>query len=150
MSKNRKIVNLLAAGAIIISTVGFIVDVRSTFTYPGTDLRNRVVGTRLMLENIDPYIFKWQPGLSEKFYDPLDVPTGLVSKLSVPPTVLTLHAAIAKLPYIQQEVIWLLVQWTALVGTVLIFLKTCHSRHKAHLILGISFFLPIVCFGAFM
>ena len=100
-----------------------------------------------MLEGIDPYFFKWQPGLSEKFYDPLDIPTELVSKLSVPPTVLFLHSIIAGLSYVQQKVIWLLVQWAAFIGTVLIFVKTSNSQAKTNLILAISFFLPIVYFG---
>ena len=149
LSQKRRIVNLLAIAAILISVIGFLVDLHSTLTYPGSDLRSRVVGARLMLEGIDPYLFKWQPGLSELFYDPLDNPTELISKLSVPPTVLTLHSAMAGMPYLQQKIIWLFVQWSALVGTVFVFLKANQSQAKTCLILGISFFLPIVCFGVF-
>ena len=99
------------------------------------------MGARLMLEGVDPYLFKWQPGLSERFYDPLDDPAALVSKLSVPPAVLTLHAAFAGLSYLQQKVIWLLVQWAAFAGTVWIFLKTSGSQRKNILIWAVSFCL---------
>ena len=92
-----------------------------------------------MLEEIDPYLFKWQPGVSERFFDPLDDPTELVSKLSVPPTVLTLHAAISGLSYVQQKIIWLLVQWGALAGTVWIFLKTSGTEGRKPLMLAVSF-----------
>lgn len=135
----RTAVRFLVIVVIVISVVGFAADLHSTLTYPGSDFRNRVVGARLMLDGIDPYLFKWQPGLSERFYDPLDDPTELVSKLSVPPTVLTLHAAFAGLSYLQQKVIWLLVQWAAFIGTVWIFLKTSGSQRKNILILAASF-----------
>ncbi|MEM7760885.1 MAG: hypothetical protein AAF298_22560, partial [Cyanobacteria bacterium P01_A01_bin.40] len=96
----------------IVSIIGLIADLHNTLIYPGTDLRNRVVGARLMLKGIDPYFFKWHPRLSVKFYDPLDNPIELLSKLSVPPTVLVLHSIIAGLSYIQQKLIWLIVQWS--------------------------------------
>lgn len=146
----RKLFNLLLIVALIISATGFIVDLHSTLTYPGSDLRSRVVGARLMLEGIDPYIFKWQPDLSEWFYDPLDLPPKLVSRLSVPPTVLALHAPIAGLSYLQQKVIWLLIQWISFVGTVAIFLNASRSRASTYLMLAISFFLPTVYLGAFI
>ncbi|PZO14481.1 MAG: hypothetical protein DCF25_14895 [Leptolyngbya foveolarum] len=135
----RTAVRFLAIAVIVISVVGFATDLHSTLTYPGSDFRNRVVGARLMLDGIDPYLFKWQPGLLERFYDPLDDPTELISKLSVPPTVLTLHAAFAGLSYLQQKVIWLLVQWAAFIGTVWIFIKTSGSQRKNILILAAGF-----------
>ena len=140
MNKNTKIFTLLVTVAVLVLTIGFVVDLHNTLVYPGSDLRNRVVGARLMLEGIDPYTFKWQPGWSEKFYDPLAVPTEQISKLSVPPTVLVLHAAIANLSYGQQKIIWLLVQWSALIGTVSIFIKTSHSQSKNVLTLAVGFF----------
>lgn len=147
--KKTQIFNILLIGAALITIMGFIVDLKNTITYPGTDLRNRVVGARLMLEGIDPYFFKWRPGLSERFYDPLDIPIEFLSKLSVPPTVLVLHSIIAGLSYMQQKLIWLIVQWSALIGTILIFLKNSNSQLKTASILTVSFFLPIVCFGDF-
>lgn len=140
-TKNKKIVTFLIIAAAFVSVIGFAADLHNTLTYPGSDFRNRVVGARLMLEGIDPYFFKWQPGLSERFYDPLDNRNELVSKLSVPPTVLTLHAAIAGLSYIQQKIVWLIVQWVAFVGTVWIFLNDGRSANKRKWMLTISFFL---------
>ena len=135
----RRVAVFLIVVAAVISAMGFVADLHNTLAYPGSDFRNRVVGARLMLEGIDPYLFKWQPGVSERFFDPLDDPTELVSKLSVPPTVLTLHGAIAGLSYVQQKIIWLLVQWGALAGTVWIFLKTSGGRGRTPLMLAVSF-----------
>ena len=148
--RKNQVLNILLVVAGLISVIGFMVDLQNTITYPRTDLRNRIVGARLMLEGIDPYFFKWQPGLSEKFYDPLANPHELLSKLSVPPTVLVLHSAIAGLSYLQQKLIWLIVQWTAMLGTVSIFLKSSNSQLKSTLTLTVSFFLLIVGFGVFM
>ena len=149
-NNKNKVAKFLLITAAIITIIGFIVDFRNTLAYPGTDLRNRVVGARLMLKGIDPYFFKWQPGLPAKFYDPLDISSELLSKLSVPPTVLVLHSIIAGLSYAQQKVIWLLVQWAALIGTMLIFIRARNSQSKTNLILAVGFFLPIVYFGVFI
>ena len=138
-SKKDRIIKLLLIAAVIITIIGFLVDLKNTITYPGTDLRNRVVGARLMLKGIDPYFFKWQPGLSERFYDPLDIPTELLSKLSVPPTVLVLHSLFAELSYLTQKIIWLFVQWGALIGIILAFIKTSNSQDKTNFTLITSF-----------
>ena len=132
-------IRVLVVAVIVISVIGLAVDFHSTLAYPGSDFRNRVVGARLMLDGIDPYFFKWHPGLSERLYNPLDDPTEMTSKLSVPPTVLTLHAAFAGLSYLQQKIIWLVTQWVAFAGTVWIFLKTNGSQRKQILMLAVSF-----------
>ncbi|MDJ0569947.1 MAG: hypothetical protein QNJ53_13000 [Pleurocapsa sp. MO_192.B19] len=149
LNHNNKILNLLLIAAVVISIIGFLIDFKNTVSYPGTDLRNRVVGARLMLEGIDPYFFKWHQGLPDIFDDPLDIPEELLSKLSVPPTVLVLHSIMAGFSYLQQKVIWLIVQWGALIGTVLLFLKKSDSQLKTYSIRVVSFFLPIACFGVF-
>lgn len=146
-SKKRQIVKLLSIVALTITIIGFLTDLNSTLTYIGTDLRNRVVAARLVLDGIDPYFFKWYPGLSDRFYDPLDVPSELLSKVSVPPTILALHSTIAKLSYLQQKVIWLIFQWAAFISTILIFLKASNSRLRSNSILILGFFLPIVYSG---
>lgn len=134
---------------LLITAIGFLIDLQSTFIYIGTDLRNRVVGARLVIEGIDPYFFKWTPSLSERFCDPLDDPNSLLSRVSVPPTVLALHSTMARLPYVQQKILWLIVQWSAFIGTIFTFLLGNKSHTKANFILTISFFLPIVYFGVF-
>lgn len=149
-NKKTNIVSLLVIAAVTITLVGVLFDFKNTVTYIGSDLRNRVVAARLILEGIDPYFFKWTPGLSDRFYDPLEIPDAILSKVSVPPTVLALHSIIAKLGYLQQKVIWLIVQWVAFISTILIFLKASDSQARNNLILAIGFFLPTVYSGVFM
>lgn len=147
--KNNKTLNLLIVSAIIITLIGFAVDLQNTFVYWGTDLRNRVVGARLIIEGIEPYFFSWHQGLSDRFLDPLDPVDSLISRVSVPPTVLALQSIIARLPYMPQKIIWLIVQWSAFLGTVFLLIKTSKSQIKTNWILVISFFLPIVFSGEF-
>ena len=148
INKNKiNLLNVLLLLALLVTAIGFLVDLKNTFTYIGTDLRNRVVGARLVIEGIDPYFFKWIPGLSDRFYDPLDDPSQILSKVSVPPTVLALHSIIARLPYIQQKVLWLIVEWAAFIGIASIFIKSNTSRLKRNSILIVSFFLPTVYSG---
>ena len=144
------LVNILLLLALLVTAIGFLVDIKNTFTYIGTDLRNRVVGARLIIEGIDPYFFKWIPGLSDRLYDPLDNPSQILSKVSVPPTVLALHSIMARLPYMQQKVLWLIVEWAAFAGIVSIFIKTNTSRLKRNSILIVSFFLLTVYSGVFI
>ena len=150
INKNKINLNVLLFLALLITAIGFLVDIRNTLNYVGTDLRNRVVGARLIIEGIDPYFFKWVPGLSDRLYDPLDDPSHILSKVSVPPTVLTLHSIMARLPYLQQKVLWLIVQWTAFAGIVSIFVKSNRSRLKRISILIVSFFLSTVYSGVFI
>lgn len=146
---DRKTINLLLLVGLAITAVGFVFDFKNTITYIGSDLRNRVVAARLVIEGIDPYFFRWVPSFSDRFYDPLEEPGALLSKVSVPPTVIALHTIIARLGYLQQKIIWLFVQWTAFISTILIFLKASNSRSRNNLILAVGFFLPIVCSGVF-
>lgn len=149
--KNRiKVFNVLLLLAVLVTAIGFLVDLQNTFTYIGTDLRNRVIGARLIIEGIDPYFFKWVPGLSDRFYDPSDDARHILSKTSVPPTVLALHWIMARLPYLQQKLLWLIVQWAAFASIVSIFIKSNTSKIKINSILIVSFFLPTVYFGVFM
>ncbi|MDJ0594109.1 MAG: hypothetical protein QNJ72_29720 [Pleurocapsa sp. MO_226.B13] len=148
-SKKHKIINFLLLAAVVITIIGLIVDLKNTLGYPGSDLRNRVVGARLMLEGIDPYFFKWKPSLPEIFYDPLAIPSEIFSKLSVPPTVLVIHSFIAGFSYLQQKVIWFVVQWIALLTTIFLFLKSSNNQFRANLVLAVSFFLSIVYSGVF-
>ena len=148
--KKIHIFNVLLLLALLVTAIGFLVDIKNTFTYTGTDLRNRVVGARLVIEGIDPYFFKWVPGLSDRLYDPLDDPGYILSKVSVPPTVLAFHSIIARLPYMQQKVLWLIVEWAAFTGIASIFIKSSTSIIKRNSILTVSFFLPTVYFGVFI
>jgi hypothetical protein len=138
-SLNRKLVeqifSIILIAAVILSGFGFLIDTKNTLDYGGVDLRQRVVGARILIAGKDPYYFKWSPGMSELFLDPADNEDWVVSRVSVTPTVLVLHSAIANLPYLTQKFIWFILQWSFFLGTLAIFVKTSTSKIKRQLLL---------------
>ncbi|MEQ8381704.1 MAG: glycosyltransferase 87 family protein [Coleofasciculus sp. A1-SPW-01] len=131
----KKLLNIILIVSIFISSFGFIVDIKNTIEYGGVDLRQRVVGARLLLNKIDPYYFKWHLGDSELFLDPQDNKDWDVSRVTVTPTILTFHAIIANFSYQNQKIIWLILQWIFLGGSLAIFVKCESSQIKRKLIL---------------
>ncbi|MBV8882690.1 MAG: DUF2029 domain-containing protein [Chroococcidiopsidaceae cyanobacterium CP_BM_RX_35] len=138
----NSLLNIFLIFAVIVSILGFVVDIENTLNYGGVDLRNRVVAARLLLDGIDPYYFKWHHGMSDLWLDPLVNPNWPVSRVTVPPTVLMLHATIAKLPYFIQRIIWLILQWGLFFLTLSILARSTNSiiKSKLILIIGLLFF----------
>src|SRR5262245_56528152 len=63
----EKILVLIASGLLI---AGLIKSAYYTLNYGGVDLRQRIVGARMINEGRSPYTGKWQPGDSERLMDP--------------------------------------------------------------------------------
>lgn len=118
-----KVLNFLLAISLITALLGVIYDLNSTLKLGGNDLRNRVVGARLMIQDADPYYFRWQQGDPETLLDPLDKPQLPVSRVTIPPTGLALYIPFANLPYIYQRFIWFFLQWGALLLSLFLLLK---------------------------
>ena len=135
-----KIYTFLIITAVAITFVGFLVDLQSTIEYGGIDLRNRVVGARVLLEGMDPYFFQWNSTMSDRLLDPNSAPDAVVSRVTVTPPVLVLHIFMAGLPYITQRIIWLLLQWIAFLSITFIFVKKSGSRQKRKIILVLCWF----------
>src|SRR3954470_14128773 len=73
---------LLAAGLIALAIGSGLTDV--TGTYGGIDVRNRCVGARVLTAGMDPYTFRWQPGMPDTLLDPRH--PAEVPRVTVPPT----------------------------------------------------------------
>lgn len=120
--------------SITIAILGFIADFKNTYRYGGMDLRNRVIGARLLQKGIDPYYFKWDNTMSDLYLDPHDSPQTPVSRVTVPPTVLTLHSILSSIPYQTQRVIWFFFQWFSFLLSLLFFSMCTQSKEKSKLI----------------
>ncbi len=136
----RNVLNVLLCLAVAVAALGFAEDVRSTFDYGGVDLRSRVVGARLMLEDLDPYYFRWNESYADTLLDPIDNRENEVSRVTVPPTVLMLHAPLAGLPYSTQRTAWLFVQWLLLLASVFLFSRCGESAEEAKAVWIIGLF----------
>ena len=144
VSNRGRLFKILTIFALTLTFLSFVIDLRNTLTYGGIDLRTRVVGARVLLEGLDPYFFKWHQGLSDRLLDPTIMPKALVSavtsRVTVPPTVLVLHSAIACLPYFSQKIIWLLFQWACLLATLGIFIRKSESSLQRNLLMTLFLF----------
>lgn len=142
MKKNE--INLLLSFLLIMSiffaVVGFIKDIENTSLFGGMDLRNRVVGSRLIKAGYDPYFFKWNDSFSDFFLDSRDHPNIPVSRVTVPPTVLQLHSFFSDLPYKIQRYAWTFIQWILLILSIYFFTKSEKNLIKTKLIWITSLF----------
>jgi len=119
---------------ILIAILGFIKDILNTINYGGIDQRNRIVGARLMMDGKDPYHTKWQEGESDYFFDPCDFKFYPVNRVTVPPTVLTVHSLMAKWPHAIQRYFWAVLNWTLLLLSILLLSKIANCPIKAKLV----------------
>lgn len=76
----------------------------------GTDLRNRVIGARLLHYGESPYFYKWRPKDGEILLDPNDDPNRLVNGNTSTPAVLTLMYPFCQLRYPTIRFVWTLIQ----------------------------------------
>ncbi|MEA2095910.1 MAG: glycosyltransferase family 87 protein [Candidatus Cloacimonadota bacterium] len=132
MKKYWKIfLNFLLIYSILMSAIGISLDTVNTLKYGAVDLRNRVVGTRVLLDGEDPYFFKWNQDTPEEIVDARDFyPNFPMSRLTVPPTVLLLHSPFASIPYKTQQILWAIIQWILLLFSILLLSNTTDSIVK--------------------
>ena len=110
-------------------------DTANTLKYGAVDLRNRVVGTRVLLDGEDPYFFKWNQNTLEYYVDARDFYSNFpMSRLSVPPTVLLLHLPFASIPYKTQQILWAFIQWLLLLLSIILLSNTTDSIIKKKII----------------
>ncbi|MCK5050857.1 MAG: DUF2029 domain-containing protein [Candidatus Cloacimonetes bacterium] len=139
-SEINLLLNVLLISSIYFAVVGFLQDMENSANYGGIDLRNRVVGARLIKANYDPYFFKWNENYSELFLDSKDYPNLPVSRVTVPPTILLIHSLFSDLPYKIQRYLWTIIQWFLILFSIFFFTRSVKNKIKIKLIWIISLF----------
>jgi hypothetical protein len=89
----------------------------------GTDLRNRVVGARLMGKGYSPYFYKSHTTDDERLLDPNDIPSRLVNGNTVTPAVLYAIYPLTYLHYPRIRLIWTILQLLAAIAIVCMMLR---------------------------
>jgi len=89
----------------------------------GTDLRNRVVGARLLGQGHSPYFYKSSPSDEERLMDPNDIPARLVNGNTVTPAVLYVTYPLTFLNYRSIRLIWTILQILAVLAIVWMMLR---------------------------
>jgi hypothetical protein len=83
-------------------------DIRYSREYMG-DLRNRVVGARIIEDGGSPYFYKWKPGDSVRYYDPQAFDSYIPSICTSTPFLHRLLIPLANLPFAPIMRVWLVV-----------------------------------------
>ena len=127
----------------LVVALSFAIDWRNVAQGGMVDLRNRIVGIRVLESGIDPYHYKWHAGQPLEYCDPGDKPNRTVSRTTVTPALLLLHLPLAMLPYRLGEFVWLACQWALLLGTGALWLgSSTNARTRwlvALVVVGFSF-----------
>jgi hypothetical protein len=103
---------------------------------PGDDLRNRVVGARVMLLGKDPYAFFWQPDMPEELLDPVHDPDA--HRLTISPPTLLLYAPLAPLPFRAGRLISFLCEWLAMLASLALLARALPEARQRVVFLCIS------------
>ena len=145
MNEYQRVLLLLAVSCAFAASLA--VDAWNTAQGGSLDLRNRVTGWRLLAEGIDPYHHKWTPEQPETRLDLYNNPAVTVSKTTVTPTFLLVHAPVAMLNYRDGQFVWLLMQWVCLVGALLLW-RRCLPREGANFAWLVALTLAFTCTAA--
>ncbi|MBW2368589.1 MAG: DUF2029 domain-containing protein [Deltaproteobacteria bacterium] len=117
-------------------------DICNTLENGSVDLRNRVVGARLLAAGADPYRYTWQAGEPETFLDPISQRARTPeNRVSVSPGALAIYAVFSDFHYRSQQLIWLVLQWAAALGTVFLLANSIpQTMDRRFLIMLIALF----------
>ena len=131
----------LLAGGIVLLAFSFYRSYVDIKRFGGVDLRARVVGARPARPGLSPYTFVWTEGTTDRLLDPAQRQPG-PSRFPYPPMTLLLTYATAELPYRSQRVMWFLLEWAALLASVVLLARLVGSRRGRlwFLVLALYFF----------
>lgn len=103
---------------------------------PG-DLRNRVVGARLIEEGVSPYLYKWKPGDSFRYYDTSNLNKYKASNITASPLFHQLLIPLGRMPYTEASKLWFFLQQVILVfaAAIAFFIARTKSNRSAVLVL---------------
>ncbi len=102
----------IAISIFLIAVFSFCIhrDVQIEKQYTG-DLRNRVVGARLQMDGKLPYFYKWHPGDSLRYYDPIRIDTTYANAITASPFYHHLLYPIANWPESKISIFWLWMEY---------------------------------------
>lgn len=127
---------------LFLSLFSFLISMGDVIKYGGVDLRNKVVGAREFWIGIDPYKSQSKPPTNDWLLDPARRYPG-PSNATVTPPVLMFYGVIAWLPYSIQRWIWAILEWFAMLASILLLARTIGSHKIRYVFLTSSmlFFL---------
>jgi hypothetical protein len=112
-------------------------DLRYSAAYPG-DLRNRVVGARLIEDGRLPYFYKWKKGDGLRYYDPHNFDTLMVSNITLSPFYHQLLIPIADQPQARIINYWLIGEYLLLALMAVVFFRWAGTTGQKQAVIGVA------------
>jgi hypothetical protein len=94
------------------------------------DLRNRVVGARLIHDGHSPYLYKWKAGDGTRYYDPANFDSLRSSNITATPFFHHLLVPLAEWPESRASIAWLLAEYLFILGTLAIALSMASTTRQ--------------------
>lgn len=106
---------ILLIAALVVGWYALTRDIRYSREYMG-DLRNRVVGSRIIKDGGSPYFYKYRPGDTLRYYDPQAFDIYFPSICTSTPFLHRLLDPVADLPFVTIMRVWVAVLWVLYLG----------------------------------
>jgi len=120
-------------------------DIHYTKEYPG-DLRNRIVGARIIGDGHSPYFYKWKEGDGLRYYDPDNFDTLKPSVMTSTPFLHRLLLPIANRPQAQIAQYWLVLEYLLLAGMTVFAFYCARSGGQRMVVMAVA--LLFLCTNA--
>ncbi len=107
---------------------------------PG-DMRNRIVGSRILKDGGSPYFSIWKEGDTVRYYDTYIAPNSVMSAATSTPFFHHVNSLIADLPQYQFNIIWMVLEYffiTACLLLAILAMPAPRSRNIIYLLAGIT------------
>lgn len=115
---------------VVLFLVSFLFSWANTNASFNSDLRNRIVGIRTFEINEDPYHYISNNKLPDKLIDPFTSPYSIVTRLTIPPTLVLMHLPLSTLPYPITKIIWFLIEWLLFLITMYLLQDLTRNNTK--------------------
>jgi len=112
-------------------------DIHYTREYPG-DLRNRIVGARIISDGHSPYFYKWKEGDGLRYYDPDNFDTLKPSVMTSTPFMHRLLLPIANRPQAQIAQYWLVLEYLLLAGMTVFAFYCARPRGQRIAVMAVA------------
>ena len=136
----RKPLKTIYYGLLLLAMMNSIcIDVRTSLPMPA-DMRNRLVGARMMKDGLSPYFYIWKTGGPERYYDTYVGPNAYVSLSTSTPFFHAIMGSLFDMPQYQINIIWMIIQYMCLIGCVLLAVFSLPERYRNHAFKIAAFF----------
>ncbi len=115
--------------ALILLTIAFIRDLQYERLYPD-DLRNRVVGARLIHDGISPYFYKWKQEDGMRYFDPENVSNTIISNTTASPFLHELLLPVCNFSQRTISLLWFFGQYAILIFMGLVAYRYAQGAGK--------------------